>query len=131
MRGAVWPRLRREAAAVNEETGPTSGWRARPRCGTCWRNRIKDDLKAGEIGTALERYDTVERCGCRCRSTDHRYADPCGQIEGLYLRAKLAEEFSGLRLDISGVCVNDTGKLGRHFERHRLSRRVSTWTTTS
>ncbi|MEM7198795.1 MAG: type 4a pilus biogenesis protein PilO [Planctomycetota bacterium] len=99
-------RLRREAAAVNEET---DRWLPETEMRDLLA-AIKDDLKSGEISTALERYDTV---GVRMQvpKTDHRYAIRVA-IEGLYLRAKLAEEFSGLRLDISGVCVNDTGKSG-------------------
>lgn len=72
--------------------------------------RMGEDLKAGDILAAMERYDSVED-RIRVEQSDYRYKTYV-KIESLYLRAKLAEEFGGLMLDISGICVNDDGKSG-------------------
>lgn len=71
---------------------------------------MRDDLHDGDLRGAIERYDMVEE-RLRVEKEDPRYP-LFTRIEGLYMRAKLAEEFSGLPLQISGVCVNDGGKSG-------------------
>lgn len=72
--------------------------------------RMGDDLVNGDTVGAIQRYSMVENQLAVERS-DPRFPLYV-KIEGLYLRAKLAEEFRALMLDISGICVNDDGKSG-------------------
>ena len=72
--------------------------------------RMKDDLAIGDIEGAIDRYDMVEE-RLRVSQEDERYPI-YARIEGLYLRAKLANEFSSLDLEISGILVNDGGRSG-------------------
>ena len=72
--------------------------------------RMGEDLKVGDIAAAIDRYDSVEE-RIRVEKKDYRYPTYV-KIESLYLRAKLAEEFGTLMLDISGICVNEDGKSG-------------------
>lgn len=72
--------------------------------------RMKEDLAIGDIQGAIDRYDMVES-ELRVPEGDERYPI-YGRIEGLYIRAKLADEFSALALEISGILVNEGGRSG-------------------
>ena len=71
---------------------------------------MKDDLAAGELGAAKERYETVQE-KVKVPHADPRY-NLAFAIQTLYHRAKLALEFSSLKLAIAGVCVNENGRSG-------------------
>lgn len=71
---------------------------------------MKNDLTAGELDAAIERYDDIaERL--RVPQNDPRYPLAV-DIEGMYVRAKVALEFRALPLEVSGICVNDLGRSG-------------------
>ncbi len=71
---------------------------------------MRSDLSAGDMGTAIDRCDTI-RDKLSVPEDDPRHELRLA-IEGVYLRAKLAREFSALKLDISGMCVTDVGRSG-------------------
>jgi len=72
--------------------------------------RMRDDLVSGDVEGAVQRYTVLED-QLRVERDDERYPLYV-KIEGLYLRAKLAQEFGGLMLQISGICVSAEGKSG-------------------
>lgn len=68
------------------------------------------DLETGELQSARDRFDAVQD-RLRVPPEDDR-APLVEKLRDLYLRAGIALEFSGQRLDISGVVVNDEGRSG-------------------
>jgi len=97
-----------------EKRGPTDGgddgrWLTQEQMDIVLK-RMSVDLQSGDIVAAMDRYDTVEE-RIRVEQSDYRYPTYV-KIESLYVRAKLAEEFGALMLDISGICVNEDGKSG-------------------
>jgi hypothetical protein len=71
---------------------------------------MKNDLMAGELDMAIERYDDIAD-KLRVPGDDPRYPITV-DIEGMYVRAKVALEFRGLPLEVRGICVNQDGKSG-------------------
>lgn len=69
---------------------------------------MKDDLRAGELRAAVNRYVTVQD-KLRVPRADPRF-ELAAAIEDLYLRAKMADEFSQIQLAIQGICVNEDGR---------------------
>ncbi len=72
--------------------------------------KIKADLTTGDLETAVNRYNTVQ-ANVAVPADDARYGLRV-QVEGLLLRARVALEFSAMRLEIAGVMVNYEGKSG-------------------
>ena len=101
--------LGRLEEGLSDTGGPANQWLAKEDMESLL-GAMNEDLAAGNLIGAIERHDIVEeRIGVPV--DDPRY-EIFLRIESLYMRAKLAQEFAGLSLDISGICVNDGGKSG-------------------
>jgi hypothetical protein len=71
---------------------------------------MKDDLLNGDLEAAKVRYEEVQE-RTRVPRDDPRY-DLAFEVVKLYERTRVAIEFSGLKIQIGGVVVNDDGKSG-------------------
>ncbi len=71
---------------------------------------MEKDMAAGDLQLAKDRYEAVKD-KLAVPETDERYAAVL-KVQDRYLRTTVAVEFSGQRLDISGVVVNEQGRSG-------------------
>ena len=73
-------------------------------------NSLKEDLSSGELDAAITKYNSLQS-RIEVPKLDPRYPFRI-KVESLIIQAKIAKEFSGITLKISGVLVNEIGKSG-------------------
>jgi Tfp pilus assembly protein PilO len=71
---------------------------------------MKRDLEAGDLQGAEDRYNAVQE-KVKIPPSDDR-AKLADEVRELYVRAKIAREFSGQPMNITGVVVNEDGRSG-------------------